>query len=410
MRNRRMLRAQDFPSPGVQVSHEAEYLFQLAFSESPGEARPADLQAMRLVAISERTGLLARAGWKLGARRSDEEDLFLAAARGAVRRAAVQHLILINGLKAIGEALAGRGIPWTVLKFGALALTGVLHPGQREAGDLDILIDVDDLLRATEALKTVGFLAKGGRDLEHQVDPLYSERLGVCVDLHKVILGVRHPGSRRSLTQSTLHANGLAVPASAAYPSCFIPKPEILLAHAAVHGLAHHGFRPSEYPLFRLPADVIDLAGGGSVRGALLGAAPFLRHTLDEDLIEALANLCEGLRSGVGLTELCQLDLRPCSRLVRHMLASSLSTEYASSLEFLYIKHLLSDRLPVVSWASLLFDRTFLTRSEAERLSGKKLSGLGYLVALAKNPSRLWAKLRKSSSGLRQEVEVPIAC
>lgn len=391
------------------VSPETDELFAAAFAEGPFPEPGGNLAVDRMLRSAERTALLARLGWKAGRSELALDTFIMASARRAHRAAAVQHLVLTHALQVVGAALDRASVPWTILKFGALAISGVVEAGQREAGDLDILIANEDSRRGIQALCEIGFVPKGGRDVEHQFDPLVSAEFGVCLDIHKVILGVRLPGKGRSLDQAQLLENSLASPAPPPFKSGHIPSRRILLAHAVIHGIAHHGFRPCEYPLFRMVADVIDLTEARRTREALLAAFPFLERDLDIGVIEELADLCEAIRSGVPLSEIVHREGAPGARLLRHLLASSLSDEYAASLEFLHAKHRLSDRSFLLSRTQVLLGRLFVTRSEADSMSGKKLSPLGYAAVLARRPGSLWAKLRKSFPGPRQKP-APIVC
>lgn len=404
-----MLLLKDFPAPSLRISPECDVVFRLAFAESQPHC-PTKIPSLdRWLELAQRTGLLSRVGWQLGRSGVDFDKALAAPARRAYRGVATQHLILTHALGAVGAALDRASVSWTVLKFGAMAISGVVEPGQRGAGDLDILIAKKDLRRGVAALAAIGFAAKGGREAEHQLDPLASTTLGVCVEPHKVMLGVRLPGSNRSLDQERLIQHRLVSPAPPDFRSGYVPRVGVLLAHTVIHGLLHHGFRPCEYPLFRMVADVIDLTEAGRTREALHQAFIFLKGDIDAGVIDELADLCEALRAGELASKIVARDDSRGSRLLKHLLAASLSNDYSNSLEFLHAKHRLSDHSFAVSRGLVLLDRIVLTRSEAEKVTGKKLSPLGYARVLAKRPRYIWTRLRKSFSGPHPNSE-PIPC
>ncbi|MCC6131946.1 MAG: nucleotidyltransferase family protein [Acidobacteria bacterium] len=404
-----MLRSSDFPSPPLVITAEVDELFRLAFAAGGQKVVPEPISLERLNRVSEASALLSRIGWNGRARESWPKTGFLEAAQLAARKVAAGHLIQTHALGVIAKALASDGVEWTALKFAAMALDGSVEPGQRAASDLDILVDPGSLGRATTALETIGFRSRGGRDIEHQTDPLISRDLGVTVELHRKALGVKVPASRVSATQRCLREGGYTVPAATAYPRGHVPIRAVLLAHTIVHGVLHHGFRPVEYPLLRMLGDVIDLTKPGRTLEAVRDAHRYVGHVLAWDVLEEIGRVCEELRASAPVGRLCSHGPSGESRVLKHMIAASLSAEYASSLEFLHARHRLSDHSFLRSRFSVLFQRILITRREAEQVRGRDLSRAEYASLLLRRPVVIWRKLKRSF-GPDSRNRAPLVC
>jgi hypothetical protein len=148
-------------------------------------------------------------------------------------------------------------LPLAFLKGFALRLSGLAAGGTRPSGDLDLLAAEDRVEALHRAMVAAGFRPSGMPEMEHQLPTLVAPT-GDAVELHRCLLGVRLPGSRRSATFAALQAAGLLEPARGC-PGHFVPAREVLLAHAAVHALVQHGYTPDAYPPLRLVADWLDL-------------------------------------------------------------------------------------------------------------------------------------------------------
>ncbi|HRZ89487.1 MAG TPA: hypothetical protein P5117_08405, partial [Spirochaetia bacterium] len=90
----------------------------------------------------------------------------------------------------------------------ALEALRIALPGARPTGDLDLLVPRERAHDFVRLLKANGWRSLGYRDSEHHLSPLVHPRWGE-IEVHRLILGVRPPGSRRSFTFDALEERGL---------------------------------------------------------------------------------------------------------------------------------------------------------------------------------------------------------
>jgi Uncharacterised nucleotidyltransferase len=326
--------------------------------------------------------------------------------------AAAQGLRIEALLRTVAAVAAERSIPLVLLKFAALTATGVLAPGARTACDLDLLAPAERAAELQEALLARGFRSSGLPDAEHQLPALVHPAGGV-LELHRLVLGVR-PGGGGSATLPELERSGLLAPAPG-LPGCSLPAREVLMAHALVHGIGQHGFWPDSYPLLRTLADLIDLGfQGEAAELPAQRAVELVARDVAREEAEAVRDLCRALVEGKAPTDEhgpAQTDTdgrgvlaspcssvfvgaRPCSLLLRHILAGRLDADYAASLRLSLFREQPSDRPPVVRMVRTALSAVFLSRAQIDAIYGRPGHPLGYLGRRLARPfdllRRLW--------------------
>ncbi len=340
------------PALAPDLLPDLRWLLARAFGPTPGPAARAGESppvvppndAERAVDLARRLGIAARI-----ATRTDRAVLAteLGAAADVLqaerRTATAEGLRLEAAIRAIAGAAATAGISIAFLKYGALELSGVLAPGGRAASDIDVLAPAGREEELRDALVAVGFALSAGPGYEHQLAPQVHPRFG-AVEVHRLILGVRlggRVGGRRSATLDALVAAGLAVPCTALPGQVMLPVADVLAAHAAVHGLAQHGYEPLAYPALRTFADLLDLGWGGPLgHQSAARSALWLAEDLSGAELEALVELCVDL--GAGRTQL--KGERGSALLLRHALAGRLDPAYQSALKLSLFAARPSDR------------------------------------------------------------------
>ena len=125
-----------FTPPSVVIEADLAWLLRSAFAELPFESVPED--APRSVQLARRLELSGRIAqrWKPTAQLRSS-DVFRAFEADQHNNLAVEAL-LVQALDRIGTLAEGLAAPVIALKFAALRLSGVLVPGSRVAGDLDL--------------------------------------------------------------------------------------------------------------------------------------------------------------------------------------------------------------------------------------------------------------------------------
>ncbi len=300
--------------------------------------------AGRAVDLARRFGIAARIATRtnrplLGTELGAAADLLPAERRTAT----AEGLRLEAAIRAIAGAAATAGISIAFLKYAALELSGVLAPGGRTASDIDVLAPEGREEELRDALVAAGFAQTAGPGYEHQLAPQVHPRFG-AVEVHRLILGVRlggRSGGRRSATLDALIAAGLAVPCTTLPGRVVLPAADVLAAHAAVHGLAQHGYEPSAYPALRTFADLLDLGWGGPLgRRSAERIAPWLAEDLSGVELAALVELCLDLGAGGAPLE----GDHGSALLLRHTLAGRLDPAYQSVLKLSLFAARPSDR------------------------------------------------------------------
>ncbi|MGR8921567.1 MAG: nucleotidyltransferase domain-containing protein [Gammaproteobacteria bacterium] len=135
------------------------------------------------------------------------------------------------------RALAGAGIPLTVLKGAAYGALGLPNAEGRMSADLDILVPREALPEAEKALREHGWVALPQSDYDeayfrqwmHELPPMRHRGRGTLIDVHHNILPLT---SRLCPDADRLLAARVAIPGRGAYAL----QPVDLLLHTIVHG------------------------------------------------------------------------------------------------------------------------------------------------------------------------------
>ncbi|HEV7670696.1 MAG TPA: nucleotidyltransferase family protein [Thermoanaerobaculia bacterium] len=383
---------------------DLSWLLARAFGPSaePGLAlSPADAQ--RAIGLARRFGVAARIAARteravlsaeLGAAADD-----LSAERRAI---AAGDLRLEAAIRAIAAAAADAAIPIGFLKYAALELSGALAPGSRGATDIDVLAPSGQEEALRDALVAADFAVCDSPGYEHQLAAQIHPRFG-AVEVHRLILGVRlrgRSGDRRSATLDGLLEAGLAVPYPALPGAVYLPSPEVLAAHAAVHGLGQHGFEPSAYPALRTFADLIDLGWGGpGGRASAAHVAPWLAEDLSEEELGALVDLCAELAAGRARPD----GDSASSLLLRHALAGQLDPGYAGALKLSLLAPRPSERSATRRKLSALAAALWPSAAQLDAIYGRPASPWGLLGRRLFRPFDL---LRRAARAARRAGEM----
>ena len=299
-------------------------------------------------------------------------------------------------LKVVASLAESRGIGLVILKGCAMGLLGISSPGARNFSDLDILVAVDRIQEMIGALVDAGWTLAPYPPSELHEPPLSHPSLGT-IELHRCILGVRVPGSRRSSDGLSMDAAGLTQTVPTFNGTVRAPSIPVLTAHALVHGLVQHGYSPASYPLFRLLADLQDLEADGA---DLQHAIPFLREIDSEDM-DAVETLLKALGEGTAL----DLPAGPPRTVLAHLMAGTLDLRYRVALR--------SDSRSVLGLSDLplsmlvlrrVSHALVLSRAEVDAIYGRPKRQSGYLVRQVFRPvdlvlrlgSSIWARLNAS--------------
>lgn len=242
---------------------------------------------------------------------------------------------------------AAAGIPSAPLKGAALERRGLVPPGGRRAGDLDLLVPRREASRLAALLRGRGLRPTGHSGHAHQLPPLRTPE-GHVLELHVSVPGVR-PGA----DWDVLRAAGLLEPDPATGGPAHRPTPLLLAAHAVAHGLWQHALAPESYPPLRLLADLCDLSAAGLLpTGEDL--AGLVEPAVSRARLAALLELVERLRQGTGLPPAPGLGETP-ARLLDHALAASLDRAYRRRLRRRErLSSLASPALPAALWRALV--------------------------------------------------------
>lgn len=261
-----------------------------------------DVDEVRLVALSRwhrLDGVLARV---LTASGAGSEDL-----RGHLQdatKATQQRWQLLRArLAQLTAAWRAAGIEAVVLKGAALVEAGIVLPGERPMGDLDLLVPDGLALEAHRHATDLGFAAttstatwQHATTRHHHLPPLHDDD-GVTVELHHRLLDVSHPQARLDalVRQRAVRLSSL--------PAARLDDVGSWL-HLAVHfwddrrrgtGGALLQLRDLDLLLARLdPAELATVAtAGGAVR--LVGTvASVLEHVLPSGRVASLRASLEG--------------------------------------------------------------------------------------------------------------------
>lgn len=308
-------------------------------------------------------------------------------------------------LRALAEELAAvaaeLGFALVFLKFMALELSGLLPDGGRGAADLDLLLAPEEGRRFAEALAARGFRRSQIPEMEHQLPALAAPQGGV-VEIHHLLLGVRLAPGAASATAPELERAGLLAPVAELPGRCSVPVPEVLAAHALIHGLVQHGWAPHAYPALRLVADLLDLGCGGGWEAAVAGRiGGWVQAELPRAELEAILALSRRLSAG----DLAPLQAQPSesgeAALLHHFLAGALNRDYRSALRL----HLLgapTDRPRLAGALGTLARALFPSRGELEALYGRRRGTLRYWGLRLVRPFDVGLRALRYAAGARR--------
>jgi len=390
------------PRLAPEILPDLAWLLARAFGPSlaPGSTeKPAETP--RAVELARRFELAARIAARadralLAAELGDDAAEALQAER---RATAAGNLRLEAAVRAIASVAAEARIPIGFLKYAALELSGALVPGSRGAADIDVLAPGGREVELRDALAAAGFAICDSPGYEHQLAPQVHPRFG-AVEVHRMILGVRlhGPGDRRSATLDALLESGWTAPCPALPGTVVVPKPEVLAAHAAVHGLGQHGFEPAAYPALRTFADLIDLGWGGPGRREHAARiAPWLAEDLPAAEIAALVDLCAELAAGTAQAD----GDGPSSRLLRHALAGRLDPGYANALKLSLLAPRPSERHPAGRKIAALAAALWPSAAQLDAIYGRPASRWGRLGRRLFRPFDLLRRAARAAASAR---------
>lgn len=329
------------------------------------------------------------------------EAMLLAAETGPVAAAftktlhlsAASALLYQHALNVVASLAECRGISLVVLKGCAIGLLGFSPPGARSFADLDVLLAADRIPEMVDALVETGWKPAPFPSSELHEPPLSHPSLGT-IELHRCLLGVRMPGSRRSIDGLSIGTPGLTQPVPAASATVRAPSIPLLTAHLLVHGLVQHGYLPASYPLFRLLADLQDLVAAGA---RLHDAIPFLRE-IDATDMDVVEMLLKALGEGTAL----DLPAGPSRTVLAHLVAGSLDPDYRISLKADPRSVLGLSDLPLPALLlGRLSEALFLSRAQVDAIYGPPKRQGGYFArrlfrpvdVLVQTGSSIWARL-----------------
>lgn len=321
----------------------------------------------------------ARLAAELGDRALEIQRERIAAVAGEARLTALA--------RRVAAVAAELGIELAFAKFMALQLGGFLLAGSRPAGDLDVLVPAARSEELAAALCRCGFQRTDLPAKEHQLPPLIGPD-GAFLEVH-----TRLPGLGGF---ELLHERGGLGPLAGWPGKVWLPRPELLRAHALVHGIAQHGFGPDSYPLFRMVGDLLDLGFDRAPQ-----AVEEVRRWVPRDLaaaeIAATRELCRGLAAG-------RADALPpeASLLLHHILAGRLDPRYARALKLSFWKPRPSERSSPARSLHAVWRSLILTRTQVDLIYGPPATAWGYLGRrLARPFDLLWRLGRAGWSAFR---------
>lgn len=318
--------------PPVEPSAALRWLFLRCFADAdaPSPGRVDGAEVARLATCLDLVTRLAsrhelqRLAHELG--RAPALALFAGHAREAARARARADL----GERAAAIAHES-ALPLVWLKASALVRAGFVAAHARPAGDVDVLVSS---ARAQEFAATL--CARGLRVCEvpaeaHQLKPLTDGQGGV-LEIHTHLPGLRDPADGAALTYEALVRQGALDPL--AHPAqTYVPRRDVLLAHAVAHALVQNACAPHVACPTRLLADVLDLAvvddEACCARASTWLADLLVPQALDD--VRVLARRLAGADAALW-DELARGDDAGPVRLLRHALAGALVPGYRARL------------------------------------------------------------------------------
>lgn len=284
----------------------------------------------------------------------------------ATHRVAASAAALNATARFVRDVAAEQGLPALFLKYSALATLGVVRPGSRVAGDVDVLAARHHGAALVSALVARGARAVPERRLEHELTALISP-LDVHIDAHRYIPGLHLGHSHRFIAADDLLSAGLVD------AQTNTPAPEVLAAHALVHGFVENAPIPQSGAPARALADLVDLAHFS--RGSIDRALSLIEPLFDEADVADFGALCLDLERG-------HVDRgydRECASVLSHVLGTALDAVYAASLRRFLFRAPLSERPgpgPLLERVAHMF---VPTAAELSRIYGEPRGKLGQL-------------------------------
>ncbi len=382
-----------FRPPDLPLTPQLRWVLLRAFGPLAAPS-PAGVDVAAAAELAARLGVAARIGAR--ARRAPELAAAAAATAQLARASAVAEVAQLQGREAAGEvaaAAAEAGVACCFLKGAALAGLGLLAPGSRTQGDLDVLAAPEGAAALAEALVRRGFVAAAGEPYPHQLPALVHVRLGM-VEVHRHLPGVTSPGGAGFATLAELADAALLVPWHELGSAAWLPARPALTAHLLAHALAQHGFQPAAYPGLRLLGDLLDLGIAGDGGEALEAQTlPLVALHVPTAEAQAAAALCRRLALGDGAVG---SGLTDTDGLLRHLLAGRLDTGYQLALKLQELAYPLH---PVSRWAgrwSAVLGALFLSRAQIDLLYGRPRGRWGYLGRRLWRPLDLLARVGRA--------------
>jgi len=215
-------------------------------------------------------------------------------------------------------------IPIALVKHAALLVTGRLTEGQRDARDVDVLVPPQRATELERALQARGFERLANRPQPHHLPGMRGPRNEV-VEIHHALLGVQASVDAKSASFDELRESG----ALQSVHGFFVPCPELLAAHAIVHGLVQHASSPLDYLPSRVLADLVDLGGARGWDVACLHH--YIRASTPREVAVAACEL--GTLLARGNAEHALLGRSEEARLLAHLVAASCDQDYREALK-----------------------------------------------------------------------------
>jgi len=364
-----------FDPPPVKVGAELRWLLWRAFGLA-GEtlSNAGDVDADAALALAGRFDLEARVGARTPRVMLESELGSKIAGRFHEEHAgaAVRSLLAGQVCRELAEAGRRLDVPLIFLKGAALQRLENVAPGSRNMSDVDVLAPEDGARRLQATLVKAGCKVYEGPESEHQLQ-LLTHRLGLGIEVHKIIPGVRLVGESSS-TAEELIERGLVDPAQDLGDGCWVPSEGIMLAHLLVHGIAQHGMAPGAYPMARMLADVQDLEPGEENWET---ASRWIGRDVSRNEVEAVAGLMRQLGAGEDPAEVTAGG-DEAGALLRHVVAGVLNDGYARSMKFRSLTAKPKDITQTLAFVKTVRGAMFPSRAQIDILYGPPRSELGY--------------------------------
>ena len=367
-----------FDPPPVEMPNSLRWVLLRALGPV-GSPAPTTDDGARTLDLARRSGLASLIGSRHALRALATEVGARAAAGFALEYEAARRAAgtLLSSLPVVAELARAAGTPVVLLKFAALTVAGYTPPGTRTAGDVDVLVDPETAEEIADGLLARGFAHAGFRGSAYQL-PLLLGASGRKVELHRYVPGVQVAGATHGATVKPLQDAGLLenVPADEASGSTEwrVPTRELLVAHAIVHGVAQHGFKPQGYPLFRMVADLVAL---GAASADPAGVHRWIGRDVSEEETRAALTLAGRLAEGDARIFDASAAASPDGVLLRHLSACLVDNEYVSSLRLRWPGSSLGRRGPL-SLGRAAWEAVALTDAQIDVIYGPPRSRWGY--------------------------------